>query len=189
MLVYFFRHSETEWNSLGKLNGLTDVSLSKTGEAEAYLVKQEIGNLNFDKVYASPLKRAIDTASILSGYDVEEIVKCREIIERDYGILEGKEMSSVSMDELEEKSESHIKIIRRSVKFLRDLAKEYTDEAVYMVVSHRAILRHVYTYMTKSDYQAIDFDNLGFFVAKYDDKKWSIKENSTKRSKKSILQS
>jgi len=43
---------------------LTDVSLSKTGEAEAYLVKQEIGNLNFDKVYASPLKMSdLNTAS------------------------------------------------------------------------------------------------------------------------------
>lgn len=39
-------------------------------------------------------------------------------------------MSSFSMNELEEKSESHMKIIRRSVKFVRDLAKENNDEAV-----------------------------------------------------------
>lgn len=187
MLVYFFRHSETEWNSLGKLNGLSDVDLSEAGETEAHIVKQEIKNVCFNKVYSSPLKRAIETASILSGYDVDEIVKCEEIIERDYGTLEGKEMSSFSMDELEEKSESHMKIIRRSVKFLRDLAKENNDEAVYMVVSHRAVLRHVYTYMTKSDYQTVDIDNLGYFVAKYANKKWSIEENNTKRSKKSLL--
>lgn len=100
---------------------MSDVELSETGEAETRLVKQEIKNVSFDKVYASPLKKVIETASILLGYDVDEIVKCEEIIEREYGTLEGKEMSSFLMDELEEKLESHMKRICRSVKFLRDL--------------------------------------------------------------------
>jgi len=55
-----------------------------------------------------------------------------------------------------------------------------------MVVSHRAILRHVYTYMTKSDYQAIDFDNLGFFVAKYDDEKNGVLKKTAQREARNL---
>ena len=64
MLVYFFRHGETEWNNLGKINGLSDIALSQSGREKTYIVKKEISKISFDKVYSSPLSRAVETAEI-----------------------------------------------------------------------------------------------------------------------------
>ncbi len=175
MLVYFFRHGETEWNNLGKINGLSDIALSQSGREKTYIVKKEISKISFDKVYSSPLSRAVETAEILLDCDADKIIKCKEIIERDFGVLEGRKMSTFSIDELEEVSESHMKIYRRVMKFMKTVVKENDKDSVCMVVSHRAVLRHVHSYITRDEYQTFDINNLEFFVAEYDDNnQWNI---------------
>lgn len=84
-------------------------------------------------------------------------------------------MSTFSIDELEEVSESHMKIYRRVMKFMKTVVKENDKDSVCMVVSHRAVLRHVHSYITRDEYQTFDINNLEFFVAEYDDNnQWNI---------------
>jgi probable phosphoglycerate mutase len=62
--VYLIRHGETIWNKAGRFQGCTDIDLSEDGIKQANYLKEALKN-KFDVIYASPLKRAYDTAVIL----------------------------------------------------------------------------------------------------------------------------
>ena len=65
--VLLIRHGETEWNTLGKFQGCTDIALSKEGIKQAELLKNRLKG-NFDYIYSSPLSRAFETANILAWW-------------------------------------------------------------------------------------------------------------------------
>ena len=63
------RHGETDVNLARKLQGQQDFPLNETGirQAEAVRREAEAEGLVFDRVYTSPLSRAVRTAEIVSG--------------------------------------------------------------------------------------------------------------------------
>jgi broad specificity phosphatase PhoE len=68
---YFVRHGETDHNLNGLCaGGKVDVCLNETGRAQALLLRkalllrQKLHNLSFDRVVASPMMRAIETARL-----------------------------------------------------------------------------------------------------------------------------
>ncbi|RYF28480.1 MAG: 2,3-bisphosphoglycerate-dependent phosphoglycerate mutase [Chloroflexi bacterium] len=87
------RHTESEWNLLGKWTGLTDVNLTEKGKREAGQIGELLKDLQFDAVYTSEQKRTHQTLEgILSGSGHSEVShhKSSAINERDYGDLTGK---------------------------------------------------------------------------------------------------
>ncbi|MGL4402901.1 MAG: histidine phosphatase family protein [Fusobacteriaceae bacterium] len=83
MNIFFVRHGQTEWNELGKFQGGKDSPLTSVGisQAEKLNLKFEQDNLKFEKIYASPLGRAYNTAKIIVGeeYLIEPIEDFKEI--------------------------------------------------------------------------------------------------------------
>ena len=61
MLLYIIRHGETYGNLNG--DGFTETDLTPTGEAQARLLGERFKNERIDKIYTSPLIRAIKTAT------------------------------------------------------------------------------------------------------------------------------
>lgn len=47
-------------------------------------------NIHFDKIFTSPLKRAVETCTIINDQINSEIVKSKILIEADSGIYRGK---------------------------------------------------------------------------------------------------
>lgn len=92
MNIYIMRHGETTWNQQIRLQGRTDIPLAKTGIAQAEQTRDGLKNLGvkFDKVYSSPLQRALQTAQIVSGFPENKIIKDERIIEINFGGAEGK---------------------------------------------------------------------------------------------------
>ena len=91
MNVFVIRHGETDWNKEWRLQGRTQIRLNERGreqarETAAGLKKQGI---IFDRVYSSPLLRAVETAEILSGFTLENIATDERIIELCFGKAEG----------------------------------------------------------------------------------------------------
>ena len=86
-MIYFVRHGETEWNKIGRMQGQIDIELNEEGKRQAKVVKEKLSNVKFDKVFSSPLKRAIETAKIISD---KEVSIDDRLIERYNGELEGK---------------------------------------------------------------------------------------------------
>lgn len=86
------RHGESEWNAKGLWTGLTDISLSEKGKEEAQIAAQEIQDIPLDMVFTSDLKRAQETADIITHQLATDspLIKNKALNERDYGELTGK---------------------------------------------------------------------------------------------------
>ncbi|MHC4930571.1 MAG: histidine phosphatase family protein [Planctomycetota bacterium] len=85
------RHGATAWNENGYCQGRKDVPLSSRGREQAARTSEALAHLSFDRVFASPLDRAQETARHIRG-DPEIL---EDLIEIDRGHWEGHEMSEV----------------------------------------------------------------------------------------------
>lgn len=90
MNIWIARHGQTNLNKEHRMQGLTDEPLNAAGIHQAEEMHRLIGDVQFDAVYASPLDRAIQTGSILSGVDRENIIIDPRLIEVDFGKYEQK---------------------------------------------------------------------------------------------------
>lgn len=88
--VYLLRHGETTFNADGnRYCGRTDAELTEKGLAQAQRMEILLEGVQFDAVYASPLKRSYRTAEVANGgrntVNIDE-----RLIELDFGQWEGK---------------------------------------------------------------------------------------------------
>jgi len=93
--IYIVRHGETDMNKAERLQGRIDCELNDKGMADArasYELFRAAG-ISFDKVYSSPLKRAVQTAKIISGG--RQVCPEPLIIEMDFGSYEGVHYSGI----------------------------------------------------------------------------------------------
>ena len=97
MKIWITRHGQTRLNQLKLMQGLTDEPLNETGIRQAKEARQKIGDIHFDAVYASPLQRAIVTASIIGDVPVGEVMIDERIIETDFGIYEQKKYTGMGL--------------------------------------------------------------------------------------------
>ena len=93
--VLLIRHGETEWNILGKFQGSTDIPLSQEGIRQAHMLKNRL-NGDFDYVYASPLKRAYETAQTISEGTDKTITIAEGIREINFGKWEGLTLKGIA---------------------------------------------------------------------------------------------
>lgn len=96
--IYLARHGQDQDNFAGILNGHRDQPLTELGREQAQQLALHIteNNLNFVKIYSSPLKRAYETASEVAkvlGLDDPEITPL--LIERDFGVMTGKTTNEI----------------------------------------------------------------------------------------------
>lgn len=105
-ILVISRHTESEWNLLGKWTGLTDVDLTEKGHKEAEKIGELLKDITFDAIYTSEQKRTHQTlAGILRGaeHDAIEHQAHGAVNERDYGDLTGKNKWEVK-DEIGEEA-------------------------------------------------------------------------------------
>lgn len=55
------RHARSIANDNGMFGGITDYELSQEGLLQAFALEKRLKDYKFDKIYSSPLKRAIQT--------------------------------------------------------------------------------------------------------------------------------
>lgn len=91
MNIYIIRHGETSWNKEFRVQGRSDIPLTKTGIEQAQKTAEAFKNqgIFFDHVYTSPLSRAKQTAKIISGLSESNITSDERLIEFAFGEIEG----------------------------------------------------------------------------------------------------
>jgi broad specificity phosphatase PhoE len=86
-VIYIARHGETEWTITGQHTGLTDLPLTAQGENNARALGNRLKELEFAKVFTSPLQRATQTC-VLAGFGTAAVTD-NDLVEWNYGDYEG----------------------------------------------------------------------------------------------------
>ncbi len=86
--LILIRHGETEGQSSIRYHGRGDVALDERGRAQMRAAARLLDGQRFSKVFASPLRRAIEGARIIAGEDAG-IISIAQFVEIDFGNFEG----------------------------------------------------------------------------------------------------
>ena len=156
MIIYLTRHGQTNLNKARLMQGLTDEPLNETGLAQARAMREKIGDVHFDAVYASPLNRAVMTGAIIGGVDPSEVITDPRIIEADFGVYEKKKYYLMgpamtlywTLPEIfpaPKSVETTESLRERSSSFLREL--EEKNYGTVLIACHGGIMRALSGYL------------------------------------------
>ena len=87
---YFLRHGETNENREGIVQGQNDTELNTAGRKMAEDAAEALSNVPLASIYASPLKRAWMTASIVSVLTGVPVHANADLMERHWGKFQGR---------------------------------------------------------------------------------------------------
>jgi alpha-ribazole phosphatase len=168
-LFYLLRHGETEWNAQNRFCGRTDVPLSDAGRRQAHRLGERLKSMPIEVLYSSPLKRALETARVISGITGLKPTVDERLAEINYGQWEGKTLEEILKDDpavfrawsadpgrvAPAGGESGIEAQQRVVPFLDELARKHRGQHV-AVVFHKTVCRLAVCHflgMSPSDYR------------------------------------
>ena len=83
--LYIVRHGETEWNKIGRYQGITNVPLNENGIAQAKACGNALKDVHFDRILSSDLSRALVTAETIRGNRQLEIKTDERLREFNFG--------------------------------------------------------------------------------------------------------
>lgn len=89
MKLILIRHGETRWNREKKVQGTTDIELDDMGVEQARRLALALKGEKIDAIYASPLKRAYETARIIGQFHQGPIHVEEGLVEMNQGDFEG----------------------------------------------------------------------------------------------------
>ena len=165
MKVYLMRHGETPWNREKKIQGSTEwVDLTDSGVDLAVQVRDRLvqSGVSFDRIFASPLKRALHTAEIVASAFGMLPQKDERLQEMAFGRYEGTRMLEGFFEDdniracfkdpeafVPQGGESFDEVLARARDFFEQaiLPLEGKAERV-LVVSHGAFMRSAIRYIT-----------------------------------------
>ena len=157
MRFYLLRHGETEWNKLGKFQGLTDVSLNELGLAQARDSARAALNWQPSALYASSLTRTVQVAEEIRKMTGLSIVSDPGLRELSLGDLEGvtgaemragwpevyenwrKNPADVAMPN----GESLTQLQERAWRVILEIEQAHSGDGDVVVVSHNFTIRTV----------------------------------------------
>jgi len=97
--IYLIRHGSSEYNEKDVLSGMTNVSISTLGENQAKQLSTFFERLEIQRIFASPLKRAQQTAELVFPMQKCNIKIIDGLSEIDYGDYEGFDRTKYSSTE------------------------------------------------------------------------------------------
>lgn len=98
MKLWLIRHGETEWNHEKRFQGQADIPLNDYGRELARWTRDGMPRVAWDRVFASPLGRAFETAEILLDglYPIDRIIRDRRLMEFNFGPHEGADITEAA---------------------------------------------------------------------------------------------
>ncbi len=87
---YYTRHGKTEYNRLGIMQGQLDSALTEEGKQGLLGTAEVLKEVPFNRCFSSSLGRAMDSAKILLGDRDLPVVPLDDLMEMDFGSLDGK---------------------------------------------------------------------------------------------------
>lgn len=152
--IFLVRHGATILTAEDRFAGATDVPLSDEGREQVRRLAERLSDDGISAVYASPLGRTVETASILAqphGLEVHTRDGLREISHGHWEQMTRKEVEekypeeSAAWDEdpftfAPVGGESGLEVTARALPVLMDIVRSHAGERI-LVVSHKATIR------------------------------------------------
>ena len=152
MVIYAARHGQTRWNAENRICGRTDLPLTETGLAQASLLAENAVGKGIDRIIASPMLRAQQTAKAVVEKLGGPMETDQRLIEQDYGIYEGMDRATQAFLDNKRQfatrhpgGESAMQLAYRVYSLLEDIKAKYPGETV-LLVCHGGIMRVIRTY-------------------------------------------
>jgi broad specificity phosphatase PhoE len=152
--IYLIRHGATELSAEDRFAGEIDVDLSDGGRDQARRLASRLAELPVSAVYASPLSRTRETASILAVPHALPVTTRDGLREISHGRWEGKTRAEVERESPSEYArwehdpytyappggETGLAVTARALPALLAIVEENADGHV-VIVSHKATIR------------------------------------------------
>lgn len=169
MDIILVRHAQTEYNAQDRVLGRTDIPLSELGLRQAERLGQRLAEQRIDKIFSSPLLRAVQTAQAIRKAQKLpcELEIAPALIEMDFGIWEGQPRKSEEYQNEKRRyfsrfqnGESYFDVAARAYAFLRDIAGLPFGRCA--LVTHNGICRVITSYfqdMENEEFISFVMDN------------------------------
>ena len=185
-ILIFLRHGESEGNKNSRFNGNLDLLLTDRGRIQAQKTAEYLDKFKIDKVYASDLKRALETAEIVAKRQSLEVIKDKNLREIFGGDFEGKIYSELNklypvefgmwLNDLGNcrcpNGESIRELLERFNTRIKEIATENKDKTI-LIGTHAMPIRVMSTVWNKKDItQVRDYEfvrNASVTVVDYSD--------------------
>lgn len=95
--ILLWRHGQTSWNVQSRFQGHADIELDDVGKAQAARAARMLARLRPDRIVASDLQRAVDTASALAALTGAQVTRDPRLRETRFSTWEG--MTAAEIDE------------------------------------------------------------------------------------------
>jgi len=157
------RHGETAWNVEKVFRGRADVDLDRVGLKQAELLGKYLSNWELEAIYSSPLRRALDTANMVAGYQKVAVRVAEGLTDFDYGEWQSvpeqevKKLYPALLNEWHSNphkvrtpgGESLEDVRRRVVEVLDGILSR--DHGTVLLVSHRVVIKVLICYLLGLD--------------------------------------
>ena len=157
MKFYLLRHGETEWNKLGKFQGLTDVSLNERGFAQARDSARAALGWEPSALYASSLTRTVQVAEEIRKITGVSVVADPGLRELSLGDLEGVTGAEMRAgwpevyetwrnnpaDVVMPNGESLAQLQKRAWEVILEIEQAHAGDEDIVVVSHNFTIRTI----------------------------------------------
>lgn len=151
MNLYVIRHGKTDWNLESRMQGQSNTRLNQIGIEQADKVRKIIEEKNIDLIISSPLERTKQTAEIINKNMNKPIEYNEKIMERNFGILEGKIANQIkNLDDYfeyhqnkeVEKGEKIQDFVGRVFEGMEQIEKEHKNKNI-LLVTHGGVARAI----------------------------------------------
>ncbi|MGL5356344.1 MAG: histidine phosphatase family protein [Cetobacterium sp.] len=180
--IILVRHGESELNTKGVYYGSLNPSLTDLGKEQAKNTRNILGNIDYHTIYASDLKRAFDTASIVNVKNLEIFID-KDLRELNFGIFEGftyKELKEKYPEELEKSQkdwENYNYLTGESVLQLQNRAIDFIKQKVNLnentvLVTHWGVINTILSYYFSKGldaYWKFSVKNAGVVIIEFSD--------------------
>ncbi|MPQ43270.1 histidine phosphatase family protein [Clostridium tarantellae] len=165
MKIYLTRHGETVWNLEKRFQGWGDSELTDKGILRAKLLGERLKNIQIDKIYTSPIKRAYRTAEIIKGNRDIELISIDGIKEMNFGKWEGLRNYDIKQnpeyaphlynlfnnpkDYKTFGGESPKEFKKRIFNSMSEIIKNTNNNESILIVTHGMTVKYLITYFSK----------------------------------------
>lgn len=170
-MLYIIRHGQTDLNTRMLMQGRSDHPLNERGFAQAAEAAGRFADMDvkIDKIYCSPLIRAIQTAEVIApeaGLVIDE-----RLIEMDYGPYEGMDLNDPApevidffMDFVNVPAPEGMEPLPNIVSRLGDFLEEIREEAAasnILISTHAIAMKGALEYLTPESHGSYWAKNIG----------------------------